>query len=154
MTEPIEDVGQEVGRLMKTSQVAAEEMIRTAEQQAAAIVAQARREAADIRREANVYTRETVELLLLTAQAQREEMLDEKAKQDKLIRDADKELRDQITMLRNTLTRMDDEAQRETTASASSTNGSSPAETIWTDSEITNKGPRPVPFAEPGTSGT
>lgn len=151
MTEPMGEVREEVGRVMKTSQEAAEEMLRKAEERAAGMLSRARRDAEAIKKEAAVTARETIELLLLTAQAQRSEMLDEQAKQNKLIRNYDKELRDQVTVLQNSLAKMKEEAERAHSFDAEdpSTNGSKELDSsIWTDSEITNQGPRPVPFGD------
>lgn len=137
MTEPTEEVGEEVGHLMKTSQVAAEEMLGKAERQAAGILSRARRDAKAIKKEASVTARETIELLLLlTAKAQRSDMLDEQVRQD-------------------SLAEMKEEGERAPSSDPEdrSTNGFRELGSIWTDSEIADQGPRPVPFGDAEASG-
>ena len=137
MTEPMGEVGEEAGHLMKTSQVAAEEMLRKAEKQAAGILSQARRDAEAIKKEASVTARETIELLLLlTAKAQRSDMLDEQVRQD-------------------SLAEMKEEGERAPSSDPEdrSTNSFRELGSIWTDSEIADQGPRPVPFGDAEASG-
>ena len=156
MTEPMGEVGEEAGHLMKTSQVAAEEMLGKAKKQAAGILSRARSDAKAIEKEASVTAREMIELLLLTAKAQRSDMLAEQDKQNKLIRDYDRELLDQITVLQNILAKMKKEGERAPSSDPEdrSTNGSTElGSSIWTDSEIANQGPRPVPIGDAEASG-
>ncbi|MEO8324094.1 MAG: hypothetical protein ABI571_08170 [Actinomycetota bacterium] len=155
MTEPTGEVGEETGHLMKASQVAAEEMLRKAEKQAAGILSQARRDAEAIKKEASVIARETIELLLLTAKAQRSDMLDEQDKQNRLIHDYERELLDQITVLQNILAKMKEKGERAPSSDPEdrSTNGFRELGSIWTDSEIADQGPRPVPFGDAEASG-
>lgn len=156
MTEPMEEVGEEVGHLMKTSQVAAEEMLGKAERQAAGILSRARRDAKAIEKEASVTAREMIEVLLLTAKAQRADMLDEQGKQNRLIHDYERELLDQILVLQNILAKMKKEGEKAPPSDPEdrSTNGSTElGSSIWTDSEIANQGPRPVPIGDAEASG-
>jgi superfamily II DNA helicase RecQ len=153
--EPFVEVGREAERVVETSNQTADETIREALGEAALTLFQARHEAERITEDAAKMARETIEVLLLTAEAQRTEMLDEQTRRSKLVREYDKELREQITVLRHELAKLKGETPA-LVKEADEVDWEGAAEedaSIWTDSEITGKSPRPVPIDDIGALG-
>jgi hypothetical protein len=141
-----------------------------AREEAEAIVQRAQEEAARITDEATLRAQESIEVLLLTAQGQRAEMLDDQTRRNKLVDEYERELSEQIAVLQHDLAKLKGEmpdplpepevvedVPEETVAEAAeeeqeAAEPEAPASdtSIWTDSEITDSSPRPVPINDVG----
>ena len=173
--ESFVDVGLEVQRVIEKSKELAAEAVREAQEEAAltlsqarheaeriteeatenareteASISQARAEADRIIEEANERAKETIEVLLMTAQAQREEMLEDQSRRTKMVREYDKELREQITVLQHELAKLKGETPALVPEATFEEEEEQADASIWTDSEKTGKSPRPVPIHDIG----